>query len=119
MNAQYGDTTLSDALKSRIQKSTADIVIYESIRWKSDLDMIKSFENNFLLYVTAPVSTRYERTVTRGEKVDEKQASFEKFIADEQVATETEIAKLSAQADFKIENIGTEEDLRNKLQEII
>ena len=119
MNTQYGDTTLSDALKNRIEKSNADVVLYESIRWKSDLDMIKSFENNFVLYVTAPVHIRYERTVSRGEKVDEKQASFEKFVADEKVATETEILTLSTHADYKIENTGTEEDLRNILEKII
>jgi len=119
MNKQYGDTTLSDALRNRIEKSSADIVVYESIRWQSDLDMVRSFANNLVIYVTAPVSVRYDRTVHRGEKIDEAHTTFEKFVADEQVATETEIVDLSRYADIKIENIGTEEDLENKLRNFI
>jgi uridine kinase len=119
MNAQYGNTTLSDALRNRIKKSTADIVVYESIRWQSDLDMVRSFENNVVLYVTAPVELRYERTILRGEKVDEAETSFDKFVSDEQVATETEIVRLSKYADYKIENTETEADFELKLNIVI
>ncbi len=119
MNAQYGNTTLSDALQNRIEQSTADIVIYESIRWQSDLDMIRSFENNVILYVTAPVELRYKRTILRGEKVDEAKTSFEKFVSDEQVATETEIVRLSTHADYKIENTETEDNLEMRLSSIL
>lgn len=117
MKATFGDTALSDAVKNRIDASPTQVVIYEGIRWPSDIEMIRSFPESTLVYVTAPVEMRYKRTLVRGEKVGEDKATLEDFIRDEQVATETQITKIAASADVKIENIGTAEDLREKVIE--
>lgn len=116
MNGKYGPTTLSDAVKNRINNSDAEIVIYDGIRWPADVEMIRSFPNNLLLYITSPVETRYERTLARNEKAGEGTATFEQFIAEEQVATETQVVEISKQADQRIENIGTKEEFEEKVR---
>jgi hypothetical protein len=50
--------------------------------------MVRSFSDNFLVYVTTPVGIRYDRTKERGEKVGEANATFDEFMKEEFVATE-------------------------------
>ena len=118
MNAKYGDGTLTHAVKTRMEKSDADIVIYEGIRWPSDVDMVRAFPNSKFIYITAPVNTRYERTKQRKEKAGEGEATLEQFIQEESVLTETNISKIAGEAEFKIKNTGSIEDLRSKVEEL-
>lgn len=115
MNAKYGDTTLSHAVEKRIRDFPADTVIYEGIRWPSDVEMIKKFPKNILVYITASPEVRYKRTLKRKEKVGEGNATFEQFMQEENVLTETSIPSIAAQADVKILNSGTKEELEEKV----
>lgn len=118
MNAKYGPTTLSDAVKHRINNDfNAKIVMYDGIRWPADVEMIRSFPKNTLVYITAPAEIRYKRTLERHEKAGEGSATFEQFMAEEQVATETQIVEISKQADIRIENIGTREEFEGKVKD--
>ncbi|MES2436568.1 MAG: hypothetical protein V4519_01005 [Patescibacteria group bacterium] len=104
MDEGFGKGTLTNALRTRIEQMDADIVVFDAVRWMSDLEMVRSFPCNFLVYITADSKTRYDRTVKRKEKVGEATTSFEEFVQDELISTETDIPKIGAQADIKIEN---------------
>lgn len=117
MNGKYGDTALSHAVEKRIKEFGADTVIYEGIRWPSDVEMIKRFPKSILVYITASPETRYKRTLERKEKVGEGSATFEQFMQEEKVATETSIPGIAAQASVKIINEGSKEDLEKKVRE--
>jgi len=58
MDAQYGKGTLSRAVEARIRRIKADIVVLEGVRWQSDVQMLRSFERNVLVYVTADARVR-------------------------------------------------------------
>lgn len=118
MNAKYGDHTLSNAIKNRIGTFKTNIIIYEGIRWPSDVEMIRSFPNNLLIYITAPTQIRYERTLRRNEKVGESTTTLEQFLAEEKVATETQIIKLAQQADISIVNDNDINSLKSKIHKI-
>ena len=108
MDTEFGRGTLTEATRLRILKIEADIVLLEGIRWKSDVSMLRSFERNILVYVTAEPKIRWERTRRRGEKVGESEASYAQFEREEQAETELEIASIGREADVTLVNNGTQ-----------
>ena len=116
MDGKFGDGSVTRAAKSKIQKENADIIVLEGIRWKTDTAMIKGFDGSYIVYVTAKPKIRYERLKKRGDKVGEKETSFEQFEREEKAATELEIPQIGASADFKIVNNGTLDDFRKSVE---
>jgi dephospho-CoA kinase len=117
MDKGFGDGTLTHALFERIIKSEAEIILFDAVRWQTDVMMVRKFPKSFLVYITAPAEMRYARTKLRKEKVGEESATFEEFMKDEEVATEVEIPKIGARADTKIDNSGQAQQFRAKISE--
>lgn len=118
MDKHYGSGTLTCAVKHRIEETIADIIIFDGVRWQTDVDMIRSFPNSLVIYITSPVNERYRRTHGRGEKVDEKTASFEKFMEEEKVETEVQIPIIGKSADIVIENTGSFTKYKKKIEKV-
>lgn len=119
MDGGYGKGTLSHAVKRRIETLDADVVVFDGIRWETDAELLRSFDRNFLIYVTADIKMRYERSKLRKEKVGEDMISFEKFVGEESVDTETHIGKIGHGANCTIANDGTTDDLRTKVEKCV
>lgn len=117
MDGQYGKGSLTRATKARISQDKADIIVVEGVRWKTDVPMIKGFKSSFLVYVTAKPKIRFERMRKRGEKAGEKGVSYKQFEREEKAATELDIPKIGKYADVKIENNGTIEEFREKVED--
>ena len=117
MDQQYGKGTLTHAAKLYINKQKADIVIIEGIRWQSDVPMIRSFPNSFIIYMTADPKIRFERLKIRNEKVGESTKTYKEFLAEEKAGTEVEIKKIGKDADFKFENNGDLGELKGKIKQ--
>lgn len=117
MDGQYGKGSLTRTTASRIQAARADIIIVEGIRWKTDVPMIRSFPNSILVYVTAKPDVRFERLRAREEKAHEKKLTRKQFEGEEKAATELDIPQIGKAADAKIENNGTLEEFREKVEE--
>ena len=115
MDQEFGKGTLTNALRNRIINENADIVLIEGVRWLSDVPLIRSFKKNFLIYITSSQEVRYKRVKNRGEKVDEKNLTLERFIIEDKEPTETHILEIGKDADIKIENNKT---LKEFLEEI-
>lgn len=118
MDQHFGDGTLAFAMKQRIKKLDADIVILDGVRWDADIKLINSFKKHFLIYVTADIKTRFERIAKRVEKVGEGK-DYEQFLKEEEKPNEVGIPRLGAKADFKIENNGNFETLKKKLSQVL
>lgn len=116
---KFGAGTLSSAIKKRVENSKAEIVIIDGIRWRSDLKMLKSFPKNLLVYITADLKIRYQRTKGRGEKAFEETSSFEQFLKEEKAKNEILIPKIGKNADYKIENNGSMEELKTKVKKFV
>lgn len=116
MDQGFGKGTLSKAVFSRIEKVEADIVIFDGVRWQTDVDLIRKFPNNFLVYVTADLDVRFKRTKARKEKTSEEGTTLEQFTNEEKKLTEMDIPKIAESADFKIENNGNLEELKEKIK---
>lgn len=107
MDNTFGKGMLSRAMDLRMRQSKASVVIWNGVRWASDVEVIRSFEHHLLLYLTAEPELRYQRLNGRGEKVDEVGMSYDQFLQEEQAPTEREIPKIGATADLTFHNNGS------------
>nr|AIA12697.1 AAA domain protein [uncultured bacterium] len=111
----FGEDVLSRAQTQRILKSDADLIVINGLRFQSDLDQARSLGAH-LIYVTAPKELRFKRALERGEKAESSREIFE---AQEQEVYEINTPRFGAQADYKIENTGTLEELQQKIEDIL
>lgn len=119
MDKSFGKGTLTNALRSQIENADSDIVIYDSIRWESDLRLIRSFPENLVLCITAEPKIRFGRIKKRAQKKGEVNLTFERFQEEEKVATETQIPELASKSDLKIENNGNLSEFKLKIKDFI
>lgn len=119
LEESFGKGVVANAGKKLIEQSREDIILFDSVRWQSQFDMIRSFPNSLIIYITASPEVRFERTKLRQEKVGENEITLEKFIEEEQIDTETMIPSLGQKADIKIENNGSIQDLKMTLSKLI
>jgi dephospho-CoA kinase len=119
MNGHYGDGTLTNAVMKRIHDTEADIVVFDGMRWKKDEVAVRQIPSSVIVYITADVATRYDRTRGRNEKVDESTSTLEKFMEEETVATELDIPAIGSRADVQIVNNGTPEELREQIMDMV
>src|SRR3989344_2279843 len=110
MNNSYGDGILSKAVFTRASEDKSDIIILDSIRWKSDVEMLKLFPRNMLIYITADTKIRFERMKDRKEKPGENEKTFKQFLKEEEAINETLISDIGAKADIQFENIYSSHD---------
>lgn len=113
----FGPHVLVNALAARVKKSMSSYRVINGIRM-DELEPVKEMGAK-IIYITAPLELRYQRYLTRKEKADDGIMSPEDFKALESGPTEARIPELGRQADFKIENIGSLEDLYKKVEEIL
>ncbi len=105
----FGEHVLVNALERRLKKAWAKLNVVNGIRM-DEMDVIKSWPNNKMVYITAPVEIRFARYQTRREKTDDAQMNFEEFVAQEKGPTEIRIPELGQQADYRIDNVGSLEE---------
>lgn len=117
----FGDDVLMKAMIKEVELEDADLVIVDGFRMPGDPECFKeAFEDNFhFIYVTADQKIRYERSVGRGEKAGESDATFEEFKSKEALKTEAKIAKVAKDADYKIVNNGTAKELEKQVVKIM
>jgi dephospho-CoA kinase len=107
-----------DAIKKKILASAAPIVVINGNRFKDEYEAVRGLGAK-MLYVTAPHETLFERFVKRQEKPDDNKMNLQQFMNLDNEPTEKQIPLLGAQADFKIENTGSMEELYKKVDEVL
>ncbi len=115
MDDHFGDGTLTRAIQSHAEESPADVVVYDCIRFHSDMELVRSFKKNLVIYVTADQKVRWQRTKSRAEKPGENETTFKQFQKSETRATETSIKEFGKKADIKIVNDGSIMELKKSL----
>ena len=110
----FGNGVISEAVRVKMEKSPADIVIFDGVRWLSDVQMIKQFPGGKLVFIKATKTIRYGRLRNRGEKPEEKNLSFSQFEAEEEAPTENFIPKIKEIADFVFTNNESKKSFQEK-----
>jgi len=117
----YGPSVVIDSLIQDMDKNGSNILIADGIRMHGDVEPFKKKYGNrfFLVYVTADVRLRYERTKKRKEKDGEDKTTFEEFLSEESKLTEVSIHEIGKQANYTFDNSGTPEELKQKVDEMM
>lgn len=112
----FGAGTVAHGIGIQIQKTQADVIVLDGIRWLPDVELLKTFPNSTLIYITADPKLRFERLKQRGEKDGESNMSFEQFQEEEQAKNELLIPQIGSKADFKIANNTSIEDFKKEVE---
>jgi len=122
LRADNHPAIIAELLVKDAEKDGGHAVI-ESIRTPGEANLLRKFKNFRLLAVNANSKVRYDRVVTRGSSTDK--IPYEQFVAEEErEMTSTDpnkqnISKCFEMADDIIDNNGTPEELREKLNEYV
>ena len=117
LEQEFGKGLLANEIARRVEESDKDIVIANGLRWPQDLEMLRVFPKNILVYITATPETRYNRMRARKEKAGECMASWEQFLREGAAPNEITIPVIGGHADWKFENEGTTDDLLLNVKE--
>lgn len=117
----YGPSVIIDSLMMDMENNGSDIIIADGIRMHGDVEPFRKRYGKyfFLVYVTADLKLRYERTKARKEKDDEGEATLRQFLEEEGRLTEVSIHEIGEQADYIIDNGGTLDDLISQIDKMM
>jgi len=117
----YGPSVIIDSLIHDMEKNGSDVIIADGIRMHGDVEPFrkKYGENFYLVYVTADLKLRYERTKARKQNDGEDQATLEQFLEEEGRLTEVSIHEIGRDADFTLNNNGTAPELMAQVDEMM
>jgi len=116
---KYGNEILAHVLKKDIENEKPALGVIDGIRYWEEYNILKNLPGFMLVYITASLENRYQRTMARNEKADEKNMSFEAFQKQEKAPTEVIIKEIAEKADYRIDNNSTLDKLREQLEEIL
>ncbi len=117
----FWPTVVIDALIADMERNGSNVLIADGIRMHGDVEPFKKKygKNFFLVHVYADLKIRFERTKSRKEKDGEDKTTFEEFLADEGRLTEVSIHEVGKEADFKLNNNKTEEELKKQVDDMM
>lgn len=115
----FGKGCISRAMQQRIDALDAPVVVFDGIRWPSDVAAVRVFLDSLFIYVTADARIRWKRAQKRNEKAGEKTATFRQFLAQEKAKTERYIGKIGREKGvIRITNNGSLEEFREKVKRV-
>ncbi len=113
----FGDGCISNGMREKINRHDG-IVIFDGIRLPTDAPIVRSFQKNILLYITARPEIRFERIKLRKEKAGEEFMTYEQFLSEENLETERHIPEIGKTADVRISNNGSYSEFRSHIVRI-
>jgi dephospho-CoA kinase len=119
LRKEFGEDVLAKVMFEDAKNDTHPLIIIDGVRRLEDVKYLRAIPEFKLCYITAPMKTRHERLVLRGENADDTTKSYEQFQKDHEGEPEREIAKLEAFATEVIDNSGTLPDLYHALDAIL
>jgi dephospho-CoA kinase len=118
LRAQLGSDVLIKAFQKDLELDQNDFLVVDGIRYPNEVEMLRTFEKQILLFITAPPEVRFERVKERGEK-GEEHISFEEFMQAEERETERHLDDISDNAEIIIDNSGSLAELYSQVEEAL
>lgn len=115
----FGNDILGRILYQDLLTSTAEYKVIDGLRYMEEYSLLKTLPNFRLVYITASLEERYNRTKGRSEKADEASMSFQEFSAKEHDSTEQGIQDLKDYADITINNNASLEDFYKEIDALL
>ena len=115
----FGGDVLARSLMTDVRKKRLSIAVLDGVRKPEELRFLRAQPKFMLLFLKAPVTTRWQRAKRRAHRHDDF-FSLKKFAAYERTAAfDKYIPSLAKQADIMIENTGTKRDLFRELEAMV
>ena len=116
----YDDDALERFTFNRARVSGADIVVVDGLRFLKTVRMLREFDNNFFVYMSAQFDVRFQRARAGVQRADERNISRKMFQIQDMEGNERFTATLEKYADSIVINNGTKErELRHRAHEIL
>ena len=120
LRAIFGKDILSQVLEKDIKTTEVELVVFDGIRKKEELDYFKNNTDNFFfVFVDVPFEIVANRIVNRHEKTDDQEQTVEKLRARQQQSSDKDVPDLKQYADFVIDNSGELTETYQQVDEII
>lgn len=119
LREEFGEDALAIALAAQVAKSDAKLIVVDGVRRPGDVIALSKLPGFRLIYIDAPIESRFARMKTRGEKSDDATKTYEEFLKDHELESELLITSLRKDAKYVIDNSGSKEELFAKLDEVI
>ena len=110
LRAKLGKDVLVEAMKVDLENAKSEMRMIDGIRYVNEVEMLRTFPHNVLIFIDVPQETRYERAKKRAEKGEET-LTLKEFKEKDNAETEKELDEVKRLADYVIDNSGTVEDL--------
>lgn len=115
IDEKFGEGTFANAIYQRVSGLDADIVILDGVRWPADEKLVRRFDDNVMVYITADPDTRFNRLKARNEKEGEGEMTRDQFDREEEAPNELHISEIGSRAEFPISNNGSIEELEDQV----
>jgi dephospho-CoA kinase len=116
----FGEDILSQVLENDIREVEAEVVVFDGIRKKKELDYFKDkTENFFFIFIEVPFEIVAQRIAKRQEKTDDQEQTVETLKARQQQASDKDVPTLKQYADFVINNEGNLKNTYKQIDEIM
>ncbi|OGZ08456.1 MAG: hypothetical protein A3C93_01575 [Candidatus Lloydbacteria bacterium RIFCSPHIGHO2_02_FULL_54_17] len=119
LRKEFGEDTLAKVMFEDAKNDTHSLIVVDGVRRLEDVKYLREIPEFKLCYLSAPMKTRHERLLSRGENPDDKTKTYEQFVKDHEGEPEREIGKLEAFAAEVIDNSGTLPELYQTLDAIV
>jgi dephospho-CoA kinase len=100
----FGQDLLAKVIAKDSLAHDADVVVIDGVRRNSDIVYLMDLPNFYLVSIDALPEVRYKRMVERNENAGDSEKTFERFMQDHQLETETQIEEVMSEAKFTIDN---------------
>ena len=105
LRKELGNDVIVNAFKKNLE-TEKNLVIIDGIRYPNEVEMLRSFKENILIYIYASSNIRYKRCKKRGDK-DRPDMSYEEFVRADSAETEKYLDNIMEDADYVIDNSGS------------
>jgi len=119
LRSAYGEDVLGRVVHQKITTSQKQLFSLEGVRRIEDIEILKNIGKFILIFVDAPLETRYERVIARSENTGDTEKTLEEFVADQKNNAQLRIDDLREEADYVIENKGTLADMGGKIENMM
>lgn len=115
----FGEETLSKVIAEDVKKEAGKIICIDGIRRPGDVKYLRQIPGFVLINIFADMDKRFDRIKKRGENTDDTKKTFDQFKLDHQKEAELQIADIAEEANEKIDNNGTINDLHRQIDDLI
>lgn len=115
----FGEGILSQAISEDVRASDEILIVIDGVRKTDELVHLKKIEGFYLINISADSKMRFDRITKRSENSDDRGKTLEQFQEDSKNPAELQIREVAEQAEFRIDNNGTREELFKQVDEIL